>query len=319
MLQQSLSGGGYGANNPLSSVIGNLATQSGTAQMRNGSWGTGATGASYKDLGDLTKGPSCNPQEHKAMTEQQPDMAVLDALAASVDGKTASACTGKQQATSKGSASGGAANGTVSCVGNDGFNISTTTGAVAKLIMTREGWKNQAYWDVKGYSIGIGHFGAQAGQVISNQQVVNLFKSDIQERWNAALNQIKQLGVDDHCFFTHLVSVNFQLGTGWTSKFPSAWAAMKQGNFTQAIQQVQNSKWASQTPVRVQDFTRALKGMIGQTMSNGKKITLYIEHKIMQGLQEIRYAFAGGHDGGGGGDALPWCGGGMTDSNGGCA
>ena len=65
-----------------------------------------------------------------------------------------------------------------------------------------------------------------------------------------------------------LASVNFQLGTGWRRKFPSAWKALKSGNYDEAIDQViyQNPKnkskksaWSTQTPTRVNDFVNAIK------------------------------------------------------------
>ena len=101
---------------------------------------------------------------------------------------------------------------------------------------------------------------------------MSTFKQDIQKYWNAALQQQDQLCLNDSCFFTHLVSVNYQLGTGWTNTFKTAWAQMQQGNFTAAAASVQNSKWARQTPVRVQDFVVSLKAMVGQKMCNGKVI-----------------------------------------------
>jgi lysozyme len=64
-----------------------------------------------------------------------------------------------------------------------------------------------------------------------------------------------------------LVSVNFQLGTSWTTKFPTAWKHMKVGNIDRAISEIKytaegsrtKSNWNKQTPVRVLDFVNALE------------------------------------------------------------
>lgn len=55
-----------------------------------------------------------------------------------------------------------------------------------------------------------------------------------------------------------LVSVNFQLGTSWTSKFKKTWALMLAGDYVGAAWEAENSLWAKQTPVRVRDFQFAL-------------------------------------------------------------
>ncbi len=55
-----------------------------------------------------------------------------------------------------------------------------------------------------------------------------------------------------------LVSVNYQLGTGWTNKFKNTWGLMRKGDFYGAADEAENSLWAKQTPVRVRDFQKAL-------------------------------------------------------------
>lgn len=55
-----------------------------------------------------------------------------------------------------------------------------------------------------------------------------------------------------------LVSVNFQLGTSWISKFKKTWALMLAGDYVGAAWEAENSLWAKQTPVRVRDLQFAL-------------------------------------------------------------
>ena len=73
------------------------------------------------------------------------------------------------------------------------------------------------------------------------------------------------LGIEDTDFIIALGSVNFQLGTRWMDKFPSAYRALASKDYDEAIKQVSTgsgkdgqSKWKEQTPVRVEDFVLAI-------------------------------------------------------------
>ena len=66
-------------------------------------------------------------------------------------------------------------------------------------------------------------------------------------------------------FIIALGSVNFQLGTRWMNKFPSAYKALSSKDYNEAIKQVSTgsgkdgqSRWKEQTPVRVNDFVEAI-------------------------------------------------------------
>ncbi len=65
-----------------------------------------------------------------------------------------------------------------------------------------------------------------------------------------------------------LGSVNYQLGTNWTQKFPLAYKALQERNYKEAARQVQlnsagdgDSKWMRQSPARVKDFVVALSSL----------------------------------------------------------
>ena len=71
--------------------------------------------------------------------------------------------------------------------------------------------------------------------------------------------------IDDADFIIALGSVNFQLGTRWMDKFPSAYRALASKDYDEAIRQVSTgsgrngqSRWKEQTPVRVEDFVIAI-------------------------------------------------------------
>jgi len=51
-----------------------------------------------------------------------------------------------------------------------------------------------------------------------------------------------------------LTSVNFQLGTAWTAKFPNTWALLREGKYMQATNNILISAWSRQTPKRANSF-----------------------------------------------------------------
>jgi len=81
---------------------------------------------------------------------------------------------------------------------------------------------------------------------------------DSKAAYDAAQGQVSQLPFCTPELFDALVSVNFQLGTAWTKKFPKTWNLLKSGRFDEAAWEAEDSLWAKQTPVRVRDLQRAL-------------------------------------------------------------
>ena len=145
----------------------------------------------------------------------------------------------------------------------------------------REGVKYESYLDsLKKPTAGVGHLLSvdeqkiyPIGTKIPEAQVNKWLKEDLAKAETAAKTQADQmrakgLAVDPN-FEESLISVNFQLGTGWTKKFPSAWKNLQSGDYEGAISQIQfadpnkkpgvKSSWANQTPVRVNDFTQAIQ------------------------------------------------------------
>jgi len=105
----------------------------------------------------------------------------------------------------------------------------------------------------------------QVGDRVSEEQRTAWLEEDAAKAWEAAAQQIEDLGIEDAEFIIVLGSVNFQLGTRWMDKFPSAYKALKNKDYDEAIRQVSTgsgkdgqSKWKEQTPVRVEDFVTAI-------------------------------------------------------------
>ena len=137
----------------------------------------------------------------------------------------------------------------------------------------REGNEECVYIDSLGKpTCGVGHLLTererqvyQVGDRVSEEQRTAWLEEDAAKAWEAAAQQIEDLGIEDAEFIIVLGSVNFQLGTRWMDKFPSAYKALKNKDYDEAIRQVSTgsgkdgqSKWKEQTPVRVEDFVTAI-------------------------------------------------------------
>lgn len=100
------------------------------------------------------------------------------------------------------------------------------------------------------------------GSTVDKKTTDAWFKKDVAKAFAAAQRQAKEIGRPD--MVSRLTSVNFQLGTDWTSEHPSTWEFMKQGDWTSAAAEAADSLWYGQTPDRVEDLQKALlKGIKG--------------------------------------------------------
>jgi len=139
----------------------------------------------------------------------------------------------------------------------------------------REGYETKVYKDTSGYlTAGMGHkltgddlIKYKEGDEIPEEVLLQWQKDDIDTAWNAASSQAEELGIEDESFKEALVSVNFQLGQNWHKKFPKAYEALKDGDYEQAIYEIEhNSKgedsaWKAETPTRTDDFKNAISGL----------------------------------------------------------
>ena len=150
------------------------------------------------------------------------------------------------------------------------------TESFLKHLSDREGFESYVYADSLGkLTGGTGHLLTEKelakykkGQKIDETTTKQWLIDDSSKAYNAAITQADEAGITDQAFIEALASVNFQLGTGWRDKMPKAWKAIKAGKFDEAINQIQfksgekgteKSNWSTQTPVRVEDFSDALK------------------------------------------------------------
>ena len=137
----------------------------------------------------------------------------------------------------------------------------------------REGNVDHVYLDTLGKpTCGVGHLLTKKERSLYkvNEKVNKKIRDqwleeDGQKAWDAAVQQLQDLNIDNLEFIIALGSVNFQLGTRWMNKFPSAYRALADKDYDEAIKQVstgsgkdRQSRWKEQTPVRVEDFVTAI-------------------------------------------------------------
>ncbi len=132
-----------------------------------------------------------------------------------------------------------------------------------EILMDREGYRNDIYLDSEGYpTVGIGTLidenhplhGKPIGYEISDADVMKYFNEEYEQKFQAALDQAQEAGLaHDSNSIASLVSINYQLGEGWTEDFHNTWPAIVEGRYDQAIAGIKASKWDDQTPVRTAD------------------------------------------------------------------
>ena len=137
----------------------------------------------------------------------------------------------------------------------------------------REGYREEVYLDTLDKpTCGTGHLlspeeNAQyaVGDTIDTAVLDRWLEEDSEKAWNAAAQQLQDLNIEKPEFIIALGSVNFQLGTQWMNKFPSAYKALQNKDYDEAIRQVSTgsgkdgqSRWMEQTPIRVKDFIEAI-------------------------------------------------------------
>lgn len=137
----------------------------------------------------------------------------------------------------------------------------------------REGWRTKVYLDSRGLpTVGLGHLLTSSekqkypvGTSVDESLLNTWATHDAKKAYDAATDQAATLGVSSSSFTIALASVNFQMGTGWNTKFKKTWSYMTKGEWEKAALECQDSAWFAQTPVRVQDFQAALRALAGNT------------------------------------------------------
>lgn len=144
--------------------------------------------------------------------------------------------------------------------------------AVKQLIRKAEGRRTKVYLDsVNVPTVGYGHKVVPAdhlklGDEISPERAEEFFRADVATALASAHAQARKAGIIDQAFIPPLTSVNYQM-PAWKQKFPKAWQDIVDGNYDAAAEEVARggsggpSRWAQQTPDRVETFQAALRAL----------------------------------------------------------
>lgn len=138
-------------------------------------------------------------------------------------------------------------------------------GKASAEIRSSEGYRKDVYYDkLNILTVGIGHKVKAAdklkfGDVITDKRIAQFWHDDFQGAFTAAKAQALELGKYNADMIAALASVNFQLGTGWRSKFNNTWVSLKAGNSADAIARIKSSLWIKQTENRAENFIAAIK------------------------------------------------------------
>jgi len=131
-------------------------------------------------------------------------------------------------------------------------------------IKEHEGFVPKIYKDQLGFkTIGFGHLVLETdrfkeGVTYKKKDLEEVFDSD----FNTAKSNANQLisGLPIHhqakCVIIEMV---FQLGIGGVSKFKKMWKALKQNDYQTASEEMLDSRWAKQTPKRVEELSSVMK------------------------------------------------------------
>ena len=128
-----------------------------------------------------------------------------------------------------------------------------------RLLIREEGWKAKPYRCTKGkLTIGVGHNLDVEG--LCDEAIIAQLEHDVRKAKRAA-RRICGLWFDElHPVRQDvLVSMVFQLGEAGTRQFTQTLMDMSMGNFMRAADRIRKSKWASQTPGRVERLAKILE------------------------------------------------------------
>ncbi len=144
-------------------------------------------------------------------------------------------------------------------------------------IKEHEGFRNKTYKDTLGkLTGGVGHLLTEdeqalypLGTLIPDNVIDDWLTNDLKKADAAAQQQAAELGICNPDFLRVLTSVNFQLGSRWHKKFPTAFRHLKNKEYERAKQEILFTKegsgvksdWNKQTPRRVADFVAAIDAL----------------------------------------------------------
>jgi GH24 family phage-related lysozyme (muramidase) len=136
-----------------------------------------------------------------------------------------------------------------------------------ELLEQREGSRNIVYVGHNGkLTAGVGHVldGAERQQYplgarVPENVIQRWLEADSEGSWDAAVEQANT--IKDARLAEPLFAVNYQLGVNWYSIHKNTWALLMKHDWDGVSVEIMNSRWCNQTPVRCNDFERALQAL----------------------------------------------------------
>ncbi len=139
-------------------------------------------------------------------------------------------------------------------------------------LSAREGFRKDVYLDTEGKATaGTGHLLSASelrqyplGSIVPDAVLAQWLVEDSEGAYSAAYMQAVEIGYENQTLVDALTAVNFQLGTAWNGIHKNTWAKLMAHDWEGAALEAGDSKWYSQTPVRVFDFQRSLLLIAGK-------------------------------------------------------
>ena len=140
------------------------------------------------------------------------------------------------------------------------------------LLYDEEGFRTNVYEDTEGkLTVGLGHLLTPSeveryndGDLWTDEDLLTTTRKDTDRMWKAAKSQAQELGIDDNDFIVSLGSANFNLGESWFKDHDKTWAALKAGDYEEAISEITDSDWYRNryTNNRAVAFQRAIRKLM---------------------------------------------------------
>jgi len=127
-------------------------------------------------------------------------------------------------------------------------------------IIAHEGFKLMPYRDQLGFiTIGIGRCLDKKG--ISKEEAFYLFTNDVNDAVSDVSKYIKFYNNLDDSRQEVLVEMRFQMGIAGLLGFKEFLSHLKKGDYKRASEEMLNSKWAKQTPIRAKELSEIIEGI----------------------------------------------------------
>ena len=144
-------------------------------------------------------------------------------------------------------------------------------GGIVGTLKQREGFSDTAYLDTEGnWTIGYGTTSVDGrpvkrGDTITREKAETELNKDINTARQDAAANVRNFHSLPSEVQDALTNQAYQLGGAGQADFKNMIGAIEAGDYDTAIAEAQNSRWATQTPKRVQDLVSALVGATGKT------------------------------------------------------